>query len=117
MSLLVTELVSNGVRHARTQLELILTLDDPCLRIALQDGDTRPPVVRQRQQFTAGGFGLTLIDSLSTEWGTDIDDGVGKTVWFEIDTSDLRFAASRLTVDADDDPRASSFGGPLSAHA
>ena len=95
VSLLVTELVSNGVRHARTQLELILSLDGPCLRIALQDGDSHPPVARERHQFTVGGFGLALIESLSTGWGTDIDDGVGKTVWFEIDTSDLQFATGR----------------------
>jgi two-component sensor histidine kinase len=95
VSLLVTELVSNGVRHAGTQLELILTLDGSCLRIALQDGDTHPPVARERHELTVGGFGLTLIESLSSEWGTDIDDGVGKTVWFEIDTSDLQFAVGR----------------------
>jgi hypothetical protein len=95
VSLLVTELVSNGVRHARTQLQLILTLHGSCLRIALQDGDTHPPVARERHEFTVGGFGLTLIESLSTEWGIDIDDGVGKTVWFEIDISDLQLAARR----------------------
>jgi anti-sigma regulatory factor (Ser/Thr protein kinase) len=88
VSLLVTELVSNGVRHAQTQLELIFALDGYCLRIAVTDGDPRPPVVRPRQEFTVGGWGLALIDSLSSEWGTDIDDARGKTVWFEIDTSD-----------------------------
>jgi hypothetical protein len=32
-------------------------------------------------------MGLSLIDSLSTQWGTDVDDARGKTVWFEIDTT------------------------------
>ena len=93
VSLLVTELVSNGVRHAQTQLELVLTLDGSCLRIAVHDGDPRPPVARQRQELTVGGWGLALIDSLATEWGTNIDDGFGKTVWLEIDTSDLQLAS------------------------
>ncbi|HEY5252508.1 MAG TPA: ATP-binding protein [Acidimicrobiales bacterium] len=93
VSLLVTELVSNGVRHARTQLELVLTFDGSCLRIAVSDGDPRPPVARARQELTVGGWGLALIDSLSTEWGTDVDDGRGKTVWFEIDTDALEFSA------------------------
>jgi two-component sensor histidine kinase len=87
VSLLVTELVSNGVRHARTALELILSFDGGCLRIAVRDGDPQPPRVKDRSEFSVGGWGLALVDSLSTEWGTDIDDNRGKTVWFEIDTS------------------------------
>jgi hypothetical protein len=90
VSLLVTELVSNGVRHAQTPLELILSRDGPCLRIALADGDPRPPVPRVRQELTVGGWGLTLIDCLSSGWGTEVDGTRGKTVWFEIDTSDLQ---------------------------
>ncbi len=90
VSLLVSELVSNGVRHARTTLELVLTFDGGCLRIAVADGDVRPPVVRARQGLSVGGWGLTLIDSLATEWGTDVDGDRGKTVWFEIDTTEAR---------------------------
>jgi two-component sensor histidine kinase len=87
VNLLVTELVSNGVRHARTQLELHLSFDGSCLRIAVSDGDTRPPVGKARQEITVGGWGLALVDSLSTNWGTDIDGTRGKTVWLEIDTT------------------------------
>jgi two-component sensor histidine kinase len=88
VSLLVTELVSNGVRHAQTQLTLTLTLNGSCLRIAVADGDPRPPVARARQELSVGGWGLALVESLSSEWGTDIDDNRGKTVWFEIDTAE-----------------------------
>ena len=87
VSLLVTELISNGVRHARTTLELILSFDGACLRIAVADGDPRPPVVRARRGLTPGGWGLALVDSLSTGWGTDMAGARGKTVWFEIDTT------------------------------
>ncbi len=89
VSLLVTELVSNGVRHAKTALELILSYDGSCLRIAVVDGDPRPPRPTSRRGLDAGGWGLALVDSLSTEWGADIDDGRGKTVWFEIDTTEV----------------------------
>ena len=95
VSLLVTELVSNGVRHARTLLELLLSYDGSCLRIGVSDRDPRPPVARRRQELTVGGWGLTLIESLSTNWGTDIDETSGKTVWFEIDTSDLALSRGR----------------------
>jgi two-component sensor histidine kinase len=87
VTLLVTELVSNGVRHAKTALELILSYDGSCLRIAVVDGDTRPPRPTSRRGLSAGGWGLALVDSLATEWGADIDDNRGKTVWFEIDTT------------------------------
>jgi len=89
VTLLVTELVSNGVRHARTGLRLALSFDKRCLRIALADGDPRPPIPRMRQGLSVGGWGLELVDSLSTEWGTDFDDARGKTVWFEIDTTEI----------------------------
>jgi two-component sensor histidine kinase len=87
VSLLVTELVSNGIRHARTQLELALSFDGSCLRIAVSDQDPRLPVARVRQELTVGGWGLALVDSLSTQWGAESDDSRGKTVWFEIDTT------------------------------
>jgi anti-sigma regulatory factor (Ser/Thr protein kinase) len=87
VQLLVTELVSNGVRHARTPLELVLKFDGSRLRISLADGDPRLPVAAERQELTVGGFGLALIGSLSTNWGTDLDAPRGKTVWFEIDTT------------------------------
>lgn len=87
VSLLVTELISNGVRHAKTTLELILRFDDVSLRVAVADGDLRPPITQARHGLTVGGWGLALIESLSTQWGTDIDDARGKTVWFEIATT------------------------------
>lgn len=77
------------MRHARTQLEVILSFNGACLRIAVTDGNPRPPMARAREELTAGGWGLTLIESLSTEWGTDVAGADGKTVWFEIDTSDV----------------------------
>jgi hypothetical protein len=80
-------LVSNGVRHARTPLELILRFDGSCLRIALSDQDPRPPVAEVRHELTEGGSGLSLIETLSTNWGTDLDDARGKTVRLEIDTT------------------------------
>jgi len=56
---------------------MVLTLDGSCLRIAVHT--VTPSAGRQT---TPGahrrGLGLALIDSLATEWGTDIDDGFGR---------------------------------------
>jgi serine/threonine-protein kinase RsbW len=88
VSLLVTELVSNGIRHAQTELELLLTFDGACLRIAVTDGDPRPPIAKARQELAVGGWGLPIVQSLASEWGIDATDTPGKTVWFQIDTTD-----------------------------
>jgi len=91
VTLLVTELVSNGIRHAETkQLTLEFSFDEVCLRISVSDGDPSPPVARVRQKLTVGGWGLALVDSLSNKWGTDIDGDRGKTVWFEIDARKVK---------------------------
>jgi hypothetical protein len=91
VSLLVTELVTNGVRHAGTGLELTVSFDGRCLHVGVADGDIRPVSPRTARartvSQTVGGWGLALVDSLSTSWGTDIDDARGKTVWFEIDVT------------------------------
>ena len=85
----MTELVSNGIRHAQTELELLVTLDNSCLRIAVTDGDPRPPIAKERQELAVGGWGLPLLQSLATTWGIATTAAPGKTVWFEIDTTDL----------------------------
>ena len=86
VTLLVTELVSNGVRHAGTRLDLVLSFDGRCLRIAVADGNPHLPDTKARRGLPMGGWGLKLVDALSTEWGTDIHAG-GKAVWFEIDAT------------------------------
>ena len=88
VALLVTELVSNGVRYAGTRLELVLTFDGRCLRVAVADEHPYLPDTKARRGLPIGGWGLKLVDALSTEWGTDIHGG-GKAVWFEIDVSEI----------------------------
>lgn len=87
--LLVTELVTNSVRHAGSgpddHVEVRVDLDDRRLRIEVDDGGggdgaLRPPL-RQREE---GGFGLLFVDSLADRWGSERHAG-GTTVWFELD--------------------------------
>ncbi|HVF09051.1 MAG TPA: ATP-binding protein [Actinomycetota bacterium] len=84
--LLITELVSNSVRHAGTPAETMVRLDiaaDPgCLRIEVHDeGADEPELVRAGR--THEGFGLTLVDRLADRWGID-HDGSGTRAWFEL---------------------------------
>ncbi|HET7312290.1 MAG TPA: GAF domain-containing protein [Mycobacteriales bacterium] len=84
-TLLVSELVTNGVRHAGTGMRLVLTRQSPSqVRIAVTDkapeADIRP---RRSDNSAEGGRGLFLVEHLSSGWGS-VADGAGKTVWFEL---------------------------------
>ena len=84
-TLLVSELVTNGVRHAGTGMRLVLTRQTSTqIRVAVTDkapaADVRP---RESDNAAEGGRGLFLVEHLSTGWGS-VADGAGKTVWFEL---------------------------------
>jgi anti-sigma regulatory factor (Ser/Thr protein kinase) len=87
--LLVSELVTNCIRHAQIApdqpLRLTASLRATTLRLELRDTGTRGTVSRRppRTENNAGGFGLDLVDQLSRAWGVqrDVD---GTTVWLEL---------------------------------
>jgi anti-sigma regulatory factor (Ser/Thr protein kinase) len=83
--LLASELVANAVKHARAELVAI--------RFAVLPGHVRVEVADEGPGFTeipakpepsqVGGWGLHLVDELSSRWG--VVDTPGARVWFEID--------------------------------
>lgn len=81
--LLVSELVTNAVLHARTDFELVIRLVRGGVRIEVSDGSSSAPVVRHYEDEAMTGRGLALVDELATTWGVD-DRTSGKAVWFEI---------------------------------
>ncbi len=81
--LLVTELVSNGVRHAKTMLTLFLSFDGVRLRMGVSDTDRHLPEVDPESTKSHHGWGLRLVGALSDDWGTSVDDD-GKTVWCDL---------------------------------
>ncbi|MFE6709804.1 ATP-binding protein [Streptomyces sp. NPDC057695] len=63
--LVVSELVTNAVRHARGPSRLVLTDDGECLDIALTDYSEDMPDVHQPTDFDRpGGFGLKIMQRL-----------------------------------------------------
>ena len=79
--LLVSELVTNAVLHARSDLTLGLEQLGPGeIRIAVSDGSPKHPSKRTFSDHATTGRGLRLLEELSTSWGvTTFADG--KTVW------------------------------------
>src|SRR5262249_7027891 len=79
--LVVSELVTNAVVHARTPIELDVVVKDSTLRIEVTDyGADRPHVWARAAN---GGRGLPIVESLADRWGV-LDLGSGKTVWCEL---------------------------------
>ena len=86
--LLVSELVTNTVRHAHTggsALELRLETAGPWLRIEVHDADPNWPEPRTPDRLDGSGFGFVLIEALADKWGVR-DATIGKAVWVELDT-------------------------------
>ena len=82
-AVVVTELISNAVRHADTDLELRMVHLPDGLRMEVKDGSQAPPMRRPSRGTDEGGRGLHLVDALSTRYGVDAD-GDGKCVWVEM---------------------------------
>lgn len=76
----VTELVSNAVRHAGGELVLNVALGKRFLHVSLRDGSPTPPRRRIPDAYRGGGRGLILIDALASGWGSTPVPG-GKVVW------------------------------------
>ena len=84
--LIVSELVTNAVRHARETdvVEVDLHVTRPCLRIEIQDSDRHWPQPRIPGGFEESGFGFVLVDALADKWGVR-ETTAGKAVWAELD--------------------------------
>jgi anti-sigma regulatory factor (Ser/Thr protein kinase) len=82
LEVMVSELVSNGVLHAETTMELVVASYDGVIRVELVDRGAGAPHLRADPGPT-GGFGLRIVEGLARRWGVDPHPG-GKTVWFEI---------------------------------
>jgi anti-sigma regulatory factor (Ser/Thr protein kinase) len=94
--LLISELVTNAVLHARTGgpgLALYLENHGAWLRIEVHDGDVREPEPRLPGTLDESGFGYVIVAALADKWGVR-ETAAGKAVWAELDTRQ-RDAAGR----------------------
>ncbi|MEV0428318.1 ATP-binding protein [Micromonospora sp. NPDC050495] len=84
----VTEMVNNGVAHARSPMTLRVGPRDGTLHLAVRDHSSRPPAYAGLAPLTStGGRGLLLIDTVSRCWGsTPLPDG--KVVWCVLHAED-----------------------------
>ena len=86
-ALLVSELVTNAVRHAKgiDVVTVNLHAGRTWLRIEVQDTDRHWPQPRIPGRHDESGFGFILVDALASTWGVR-ETEAGKAVWAELDT-------------------------------
>jgi anti-sigma regulatory factor (Ser/Thr protein kinase) len=84
--LLVSELVTNSVRHAGVPdaaiVRICARLAEGTLRLEVQDPGTAGAVAqRMPDHDRGGGFGLNIVDALATRWGVERESAT--LVWAE----------------------------------
>ena len=87
VQLLVSELVTNGVRHAGQGpagwVRLVVRWARNGVRVEVTDPGPGFGKVREPTIYQESGWGLFLVEQVSTRWG--VERSKAHTVWFEID--------------------------------
>lgn len=81
--LLLSELVTNVVRHARTNFTVDLQVDRGVLRAVVEDGVAIDVAVVDLLEDADSGRGLRIVAALADEWGVT-RLAHGKQVWFAL---------------------------------
>ena len=88
-ALLLSEIVSNSVRHAglvaTDAIEVRIRGSRSMLHVDVVDPGPGFPLERAPQPGSEGGWGLWLLDRLATRWG--VERGDTTRVWFDLEPS------------------------------
>ena len=85
--LLVSELVTNCIRHAGVgsgaAIELKVWPRDSIIRVEVSDpGEGFEPAPVSLSIYSTSGWGLYLVEQIADRWGVQVENGT--KVWFEI---------------------------------
>ena len=85
IGVLVSELATNCVLHARSPFTVAVEGSDAAVRVDVTDHGGGVPTVRAPMPREASGRGLQLVQAFADRWGvTTPRAGHGKTVWFTV---------------------------------
>jgi anti-anti-sigma regulatory factor/anti-sigma regulatory factor (Ser/Thr protein kinase) len=79
-SLVVSELVANGVEHAGTMMTVQITRRTRHVYVAVRDSSAAEPVINRAGGLAERGRGLMLVDAVAAQWGW-LPTEDGKIVW------------------------------------
>ncbi len=103
--LLISEIVTNAIRHAGSVPTVTAAVSDGVVEVGVTDRDPAhaPHITWVADPLATSGRGMAIVDTLATEWGTaQLADG--KQVWFRLDAVDWAHAGDCHCHD--DDPAA-----------
>ena len=81
VELVVSELVTNAMRHGRGEVTMHLEVAPDRVVVGVQDQGAGRPCAREPDHAEMNGRGLALVAILATEWGVRAGPGGGKVVW------------------------------------
>ncbi|GAA1508512.1 hypothetical protein GCM10009677_46590 [Sphaerisporangium rubeum] len=81
--LLLTELLTNALRHAGGAPVVTLIADGAVLRCEVRDSGPGRPRMHAAETYDESGRGMQLVDLLARRWGVT-GHTTGKTVWFDL---------------------------------
>jgi PAS domain S-box-containing protein len=104
-----TELVTNAVLHAHTDVEVTIEIAD-AVRVAVRDFNPTPPLQRHYDVQATTGRGLALVAAVSDGYGVEHLGAEGKSIWFTVgtprpDRSEQEVLAAWDAIDWDTGPR------------
>lgn len=79
--LVVSELATNALSHARTPFTVTVRREDRALVLTVRDGSPLHPAVVGIEVMAGGGRGILIVDALSHDWGSVDQPGAAKYVW------------------------------------
>jgi PAS domain S-box-containing protein len=82
LELITSELTSNAVKDSAAEVRIRLSRGDAVLRIEVDDDGPGAPHLLEGSE--SGGWGLRVVEEVSTAWGVIPLPAGGKTVWAEI---------------------------------
>jgi anti-sigma regulatory factor (Ser/Thr protein kinase) len=83
VELVISELVTNAVVHAASEVDVVLVVGPDRFRVEVSDNDLSPFDRGEGGADDEHGRGLALVEALSGSWGVEQSAG-GKTVWVEL---------------------------------
>jgi anti-sigma regulatory factor (Ser/Thr protein kinase) len=105
--LLVSEILTNAVHHARTPIGLRLHHTTREIVTEITDDSTHLPRCRLPGPDDENGRGLMLVDALASDWGSRPAE-TGKTVWFTLAVDPVRNPGPDATASPSPLPRQTS---------
>jgi anti-sigma regulatory factor (Ser/Thr protein kinase) len=85
VALLVSEVVTNAVVHAGTELEVVVRAAGGEVSVDVIDGDIdHLSELQAASRHDTSGRGMAIVDALADRWGCELVDPHHKRVWFSI---------------------------------